>query len=66
MNYLTLTASEKQKLLAEMQERMDMYASLPKISWICRTDFIKSWIRLSDTSANRITAITVSTTAFRR
>ena len=25
MNYLTLTASEKQKLLAEMQERMDMY-----------------------------------------
>lgn len=25
MNYLTLTASEKQKLLAEMQERMDRY-----------------------------------------
>ena len=25
MNYLTLTASEKQKLLAEMRERMDMY-----------------------------------------
>lgn len=25
MNYLTLTASEKQKLLAEMQERMDCY-----------------------------------------